>query len=104
MPDAKRTQKLAICLPSHNFVGLYLLSEDNRQSGKKLLKQQYLLHMPPQYGELRLLTDEIETSWRVWGNPANFNGFRVLVSLLQRRRLTEVNQTLHDVSPSAGLV
>jgi len=36
----------------------------------------------------------------VWGTPANFNGFRVLASLLQRRRSTEANQTLHDVCPS----
>jgi len=40
----------------------------------------------------------------VWGTQANFNGFRVLASLLQRRRSTEVNQTLHDVWPSFGLV
>ena len=40
----------------------------------------------------------------VWGTPANFNGFRVLASLLQRRRSTEVNQTLHYVWPSPGLV
>ena len=36
----------------------------------------------------------------VWDAPANFNGFRVLASLLQRRRSTEANQTLHDVWPS----
>ena len=30
--------------------------------------------------------------------------FRGLASLLQRRRLTEANQTLHDVWPSLGLV
>ena len=29
----------------------------------------------------------------VWGTPADFNGFRVLASLLQRRRSTEANQT-----------
>jgi len=40
----------------------------------------------------------------VWGTQANFNGFRVLASLLQRRRSTEANQTLHDVWPSPGLV
>jgi len=40
----------------------------------------------------------------VWGTPANFNGFRVLPSSLQRRRLSEANQTLHDVWPSPGLV
>jgi len=40
----------------------------------------------------------------VWGTPANFNGFCVLVSLLQRHRSTEATQTLHDVWPSPGLV
>ena len=40
----------------------------------------------------------------VWGTSANFNGFRVLASILQRRRSTEANQTSHDVRPSPGLV
>jgi len=40
----------------------------------------------------------------VWGTPTNFNGFRVLSSLLQRRRSPDANQTLHDVWPSPGLV
>jgi len=35
----------------------------------------------------------------VWGTAANFNGFRVLASLLQRRRSTEANQTFHNVWP-----
>jgi len=39
-----------------------------------------------------------EIDLRVWGTPANFNGFRVLPSLLQRRRSPESIQTLHDVS------
>jgi len=45
-----------------------------------------------------------EIGSRVWGTPANFSGFRVLASLLQRRRSTEANQTLHDVWSSLGLV
>jgi len=45
-----------------------------------------------------------EIDWRVWGTPANFNGFRVFASLLQRRRSLEANQTLHDVWPSSELV
>jgi len=45
-----------------------------------------------------------EICWRVWGTPTNFNWFRVLPSLLQRRRSPEANQTLHDVGPSPGLV
>jgi len=40
----------------------------------------------------------------VLGTPANLNGFRVLASLLQRRRSTKANQTLHDVWLSPGLV
>jgi len=45
-----------------------------------------------------LLTAEM--CWRVWGTPANFDGF---ASLLLRRS-TEANQTLHDVWPSPGLL
>jgi len=45
-----------------------------------------------------------EICWRVWGTPANFNGFRVLAALLQRRHSPEANQTLHDVWPLPPLV
>jgi len=68
---------------------------------KKLVEQQYLLHMSSQYGELR--PNRAEIILLVWGTPANFNGFRVLVSLRQRRHLVEATQTLHDVWPF-GLV
>ena len=40
----------------------------------------------------------------IWCAPVNFNGFRVLSSLLQRRRSPEANETLHDVWPSPKLV
>ena len=42
----------------------------------------------------------------VWGTPANFNWLRVLASLLHwsTNALMEVNQTLHDVCPSPGLL
>jgi len=40
----------------------------------------------------------------VWSTSANFNGFHVFASLLQRRRSTEANQTLHNVWPLSGLV
>jgi len=36
-----------------------------------------------------------EIGWRIWVTQANFNGFRVFVSLLHRRRSTDVNQKLH---------
>jgi len=45
-----------------------------------------------------------ENGLPVWGTPANFNGFRVLSSLLHRHHSTDANQTLHDVWPSPGLV
>ena len=40
----------------------------------------------------------------VWGTPANFNSFRVLALLPQRRRSTEANQTFHNVWPLPALV
>jgi len=46
----------------------------------------------------------VEIGWRVCGTPANFNGFRVLASLLHQRRSTELTQTLHDVWRSPGMV
>jgi len=53
MQDGKKSQKITIWASSHNFVGLYLRNEGMyRQSEKKLVKQRYVLHMSPQYGEL----------------------------------------------------
>jgi len=34
-----------------------------------------------------------EISWRVWGTPANFNGFRVLATLLHGTLVVGVSQT-----------
>jgi len=70
--------------------------------GKKLVKQQYVLHMSSEYGEVRPTN-----GWDLLGSlgtSANINGFRVFASLLNRRRSTVINQTLHDVWPSPGLV
>ena len=46
----------------------------------------------------------VEIGSGVCGTPANFNGFRVSLSLLQRRRSPEDKQTLHDVWPPPWLV
>jgi len=35
-----------------------------------------------------------EISWRVWGTPANFNGFCVLVALLHNSQVVGVSQTV----------
>ena len=64
----------------------------HRQSEKKLVKQQYLLYMSPQYGELGPLAAEIVSL--VWGTPGNFNGFRVFAALLHGTVVVGVSQTL----------
>ena len=103
LQDAKKSPKIAIWAPSHNFVGLYLRNYGTyRQSEKNLLSSNISSRRPHNMVNFGPLAAEIR--WRVWGTPANFNGFRVLASLLQRRRSTEVNQTLHYVWPSPGLV
>jgi len=35
-----------------------------------------------------------EICWRVWGTPANFNGFRILAALLHGTLVVGVSQTL----------
>ena len=61
--------------------------------GKKLTKQQYVLQMSPQYGELNgRLTAEID--WWVWGTPSYFNGYRVLAALLHGSQVVGVSHTL----------
>jgi len=60
---------------------------------KKLVKQQYLLYMSSQYGELiGPLTAEIVSL--VWGTPANFNWFRILAALLHGTLVVGVSQAL----------
>ena len=49
----KKSQKIAIWAPSHNFIGYIFATKACVYNRKKLAKQQYLPHMPPQYGELR---------------------------------------------------
>jgi len=71
-------------------------------SQKKLVKQQYLPHMSPQYGELRptngwdLLAGLVHHSKFQWVSHISF--------VSAAASLTAVNQTLHDVWPSPGLV
>jgi len=61
-----------------------------RQSGKKLLNSNTSSTCPDNMVNVGLLTAEI--CWRVWGTPANFNGFRVLAALLPL--VVGVSQTL----------
>jgi len=69
---------------------------------KNMLNSNISSTCPHNIVNVSLLTAEIGLP--VWGTPANFNGVRVLASLLHWRRSTDVNQTLHDVWPSPGLV
>jgi len=72
---------------------------DNR---KTLLNSDMSYRCPPNMANFGPLTAEIGSL--VWGTSANFHGFCVLPSLLQRRCSAEANQTLHDVWPSPRLV
>ena len=50
----KNRQKFAIWVPSHNSMSGYVFATKARiDNRKKILKQQYLLHMSLQYDELR---------------------------------------------------
>jgi len=70
-----------------------------RQS-EKLLNSNISSTRPHNMTNFGPLSAEIGSG--VWGTPENYNEFRVLPSLLQRRRSLEANQTLHDVWPSPG--
>jgi len=71
LAENTESTKIAIWAPSHNFVGLCLRNEGMyRQSEKKLVKQQYLLHTFSQYGELQPIS-----SWGQFtslGHPSKF--------------------------------
>jgi len=49
-----------------------------------------------------LLTAEI--CWRVWGTPANFNGFRVFAVLLHGTLVVGVSQTLRRLTEAATYI
>jgi len=69
---------------------------------KKLLNSNISSTCHHNIGNVGPLTAEIGSA--IWGTPANLKGFLVLASILHRRRSVEVNQTLHDVWPSPGLL
>jgi len=60
--------------------------------GKNLLNSNTSSTCPDNMVNFGLLTAEI--CWRVWGTPANFNGFRVLAALLHGTLAVGVSQTL----------
>ena len=88
-----RTQKIAVCAPSPNFVGLYLCNQGTyRQSEKKLLSSDIFSTCPHNMVNFGPLAAEIVLL--VWGTPGNFSGFRVLAALLHGTLVVGVSQTL----------
>jgi len=45
-----------------------------------------------------------EICWRVWGTPANFNGFCVLAALLHGTLVVGVSQTLQRSTEGATYI
>jgi len=86
-----------------NFVGLYLRSWSMyRQSEKNLLNNDTSSTCPHNMVNFRLLTAEIR--WRVWGTPANFNGFRGLAALLHGTLVVGISQTLRHWTEGATYI
>ena len=100
--EHKNDAKNAIYAPSYNLSGCVFATKARINNGKNLLSSNFSSRYPHNMVNFDPLTAEIGSG--VWGTPANFNGFRVLPSLLQRRRSPEANQTLHNAWPSPGLV
>ena len=84
MQDTKYRQKSPSAHHRTTLSGYIFVTKARIGNLKKNIKQQYLLQMPQQYGELQpTIAAEIDPV--VWGTPANFNGFRVLVALLRSK-------------------
>ena len=98
--DAKSHQKSPSGHHRTNLSGYIFVSKARIDNRKNLLSSNFSSTCPHNMVNFGPLAPEIGPI--VWGT--NFNGFRVLASLLQRRRSTEASQTLHDVWPLPGLV
>ena len=101
--DAKITQKSPSAHYRTTLLG-YISSQLRHVSTieKNLLNSNISYTCPHNIVNVGPLTSEI--GWRVLGTSVNFNGSRVLASLLHCRRSTYFNHTLHHVLPSPGLV
>jgi len=99
----KNHQKVAIWAPLHNFVELYLRNEGTYQQLEKNLLNSNIYftcsHNVVNFGPLAA-----EICWRVWGTPANFNGFRVLAALLHGTLVVGVSQTLRHWTEGATYI
>jgi len=70
--------------------------------GKKLLNINTSSICPHNMVNFGPITAEI--CWRVWGTPANFNGFRVLAALLHGTPAVGVSQTLRRRTEGATYI
>jgi len=80
-----------------NLLGYIFATNARIDNRKNLLSRNISSTCPRNMVNFSLLAAEIVSL--VWSTPANFNGFRDLASLLQRRRSMEANQNLHNVWP-----
>jgi len=101
-----RTQKVAKKSPygRHRtaLLGYIFATKAAIDNQKKLVKQQYLLQMSPQYGELQP-TSGWDRSGSL-GHPCKFNGFRVLAALLHGTLVVGVSQTLQRWTEGATYI
>jgi len=101
-----RTQKLRKKSPSAHhcttLLGYIFATKACIDRKKNFLNSNVSSTCPHNMVNIGPLTAEI--SLPVWCTSANFNGFRVLASLLHRHHSTDVNQSLCGVWPSPALV
>jgi len=88
--DAKKSPSAHHCT---TLSGLYLRNYGTyRQSEKSLLNSN--ISPTRSYNMVNFGPLTAEICWRVWGTPANFNGFRILAALLHGILVVDVSQTL----------
>jgi len=96
-------KKIAILAPSHNFVGyIFGIKACIDNLKKNLLNSCTSSACPDNMVKFGILTAEI--CWRVWGTPANFNGFRILAVLLHSTLVVGVSQTLRRWTEGATYI
>jgi len=78
--DAKKSPKIAIWAPSHNFVGYIFAIKARIDNRKNFLSSSMSSICPHNMVNFGPLTAEIGSG--VWGTPANFNWFYVLAALM----------------------
>ena len=103
LAENTRRKKIAENAPGHHHTTLssYIFATKARIDNRKKLVQ-YLLPMPHNMVKFGPLAAEIGPV--VWGAPANFNRFRVLVALLHGTLVVSVSQTLRRSTEGATYI